>query len=166
MKYQFQKEDHNRQDKTRKPDYLTELRERPATQGAWSGVDPRKVMLRKQECRRVQRCFFVYGEWLYQHTKTLGYFRQLNPRHAACAESEMQAAFDQCRGRWQSDYRRICDVIMTAPVRQQTIECSGSVVVLTGQYVVHRKAPSGLLCDEFSTMVPGRVRSPSDAKRT
>jgi hypothetical protein len=65
MKFQFQKEDHNRQDRAKQGDYVQEIRERGPTEGSWSGIDMARLQKREAvldaELRQATSFFFVYG---------------------------------------------------------------------------------------------------------
>ncbi len=86
MKKQFRREAHAHQDKARKADYAESMKAGTASTGSWSGVELKKSNARKAlrdlAKRQASQLFFVYGKWLFQHTRKLSSFALLNSSHA------------------------------------------------------------------------------------
>jgi hypothetical protein len=154
MKYHFQKEDHNRQDKAKKGDYLEDLRERVPTTGSWSGVNvtdiQRRAEVRQLELPRATAFYFVYGKWLYQNTKKLSHFAQLNSVHTISTDADLEPAFQKCRRSWASDSACILNAIKNAPVMRP----KGLPRWFPGGEVVAWELPPDMIADEVWRQIP------------
>jgi hypothetical protein len=166
VKFQFQKEDHNRQDKTKKGDYIEEIRERGPTDGSWSGVNMENIQKRKRirdaELEQAATLFFVYGKWLYQNTAKLSYFAQLNSKHATSGDPELEAAFQKCRRNWQVDFPKILSAIKRGIIERP----KGFPKGLRGFEVVRWEWPSDLIADEVCRKMPLAFRCKRAPKNT
>jgi hypothetical protein len=168
MKIQFQREDHNRQDKSRKPDYVEELRKRNAKGATWSGLGAsmRAIRAAKRirdlELQQAEQFYFVYGKWLYQNTRKLSHFASLNSKHTSLGDPAIQQAFRVCRRNWLADSRKIVTAIKQARiVRRKTLPSWRP-----SDRVVDWQLPPDIIADEVWRKIPPSFKSiPGKEKR-
>jgi hypothetical protein len=123
MDSKFQHEQHNRQDKARKPDYREELREKPPTYNHWPDPErlqarneARKDAMRWEAMRRVRRRRFFLGGHQFRIGWPLDHFAKTYG--LAVGEPRTKLAYDKIRSAAESDMERISEAILKGSVRR------------------------------------------------
>ena len=168
MKETFRKEDHNRQDKARKSDYREDMKLTGLGPSKWSGASSpdlekagQHAAARQRELDTVRHFFFVYGKWLYQHTKKLSRFAELNANHTSPGDPELPSAFTECRRNWDHDYTLISKAIRNGRFRKVTATLKGLSCTLSLGERLHWDLPDGLRADGIYRKPPRDLRPAS-----
>ena len=125
MKRQFLHEDHNRQDKAKKPDYQEEMRLKKPTYAPTLDVRRlnAKIAARQHEIQRVRTCRFFSGGSQFKFGWSLEHFAKMNA--LAVGESATKEAFEKVRATAELDMNDIQGAIMKGTVRPISLHVKG-----------------------------------------
>lgn len=158
MKKAFLHETHRRQDKAHRPDYQEDLKASTASPASWSGLSGQRIgaryEAREKEKRRASTLFFVYGAWLYQHTRSLRHFVFINSKHVQLCNPAVEAAFQEATTKWLLDYPKVIAAIENAPF----VRLPGLPRWAPKLEVLDWKLPDGLIADAVWRTVPPEFR--------
>jgi hypothetical protein len=106
MKWQFQAEDHNRHDKTKKADYVGEMRLRGRSEGPTEMERiSAKIEAKKDWVRKIRKCRFFLNGMQYMFGWTHEHFAKINGLPPK--EKTTKAAFDIMQASATDDMRLI-----------------------------------------------------------